>query len=152
MSTFRGKADGGAVRESRDEKPLAVRPQRQWAVRDAEEALRRLPARAKAARAWYARFIREAYAVDAKAVREGLHADRLKPEHVARLPARVRRWWGRQLEFWPARATQWAAEWLGVGQKELDSTLRRGLYVDQNAATRDVYSLGRVQPLEEGEL
>lgn len=139
------------MRESRGEKPLAVRPQRQWAVRDAEEAMRRLPVRAVAARAWYARFIREAYAVDAKAVREGLHADRLTPEQVARLPARVRKWWGRQMEFWPAKAALWAAARLGLGPKELDSTLRRSLYVEQNAATRDVYSLGRVQPLEEGE-
>jgi DNA primase len=131
------------------EKPCAYRPQRQWAVRDAEEAMRRLPE--GPAREYYRRFLREYYAVDAKAVREGLHADRLKPEHVARLPARVRMWWGRQLEIWPAKAALWAAARLGLKPGELDSTLRRSLYVEQNAATRDVYSLGRVQPLEEGD-
>lgn len=131
------------------EKPCAYRPQRQWAVRDAEEALRRLPE--GPAREYYRRFMRECYAVDATAVREGLHADRLKPEHVARLPAGVRSWWGRQMELWPAKATQWAAAWLGLDPKELDSTLRRSLYVEQNAATRDVVSLGRAVPLQEGE-
>lgn len=104
------------------------------------------------AQAWYENFLREYYAVDAKRVREGLHADRLKPEHVEQLPARVRRWWGRQGELWPALAVRWAAKALGLKPAELDTRLRRALYVEQNAATRDVYSLGRVQHMEEGEV
>jgi hypothetical protein len=139
--------------ERRNRKPLgfslgAYRRQRQWAVRDTLEAarLQRLP---PGARAYYERFLREYYAVDARGVREGLHADRLKPEHVRRLPARVRRWWGRQLELWPARAARWAAGALGLKEKDLDTSLRRSLYIDQNRATRDVFSLGRVEYLEE---
>lgn len=135
------------------EKPLgfrlgAYRPQRHEAVRDVLQhgRLERLPS---AARAWYEGFLREYYAVDAKRVREGLHADRLKPEHVAQLPPRVRRWWGKQGELWPALAVRWASKALGLKAKDLDSTLRRSLYVDQNRATRDVFALGRVQPMEE---
>lgn len=138
----------------RQEKPLglrlgAYRKQRHWAVREALELAARLP---PSERMWYEGFLREYYAVDARRVREGLHADRLRPEHVARLPARVRRWWGVQRELWPALAVRWAALALGVKEKELDSSLRRSLYVDQNCATRDVMALGRVEYLEEGEV
>lgn len=126
----------------------AYRPQRHEAVRDVLQngRLSRLP---PAARAYYERFLREYYAVDARCVREGLHADRLKPEHVRQLPAHVRRWWGRQAELWPALAVRWAAKALGLSAKDLDSSLRRSLYTDQNRAGRDVYSLGRTVPLEE---
>ena len=103
-------------------------------------------------RAWLERFDREFYAVDAVRVREGLHADRLKPEAVERLPERMRRWWGRQVEMWPALALRAALKAVGMSEKEaVDSSLRRSLYQAQNAATRDVYSLGRVVYLEERE-
>lgn len=127
----------------------AYRKQRRWEVRDLLEDgyLQRLPSRAAE---WMENFLRESVACDARRIREGLHHDRLKPEHVERLPRPVRRWWGRQQELWPAQAVQWAAKALGLGPKDLDSTLRRGLYVAQNAAGRDVMSLGRVEPLEEG--
>jgi hypothetical protein len=126
----------------------AYRPQRHEAVADVLRygQLDRLP---PSARAYYERFLREYYAVDAKGVREGLHADRLKPEHVRKLPRQVRRRWGRQRELWPALAVRWAAAALGLSAKDLDSTLRRSLYTDQNSAARDVTSLGRCVSLEE---
>lgn len=96
-------------------------------------------------------FLREAYAVDAKRVRTGLHADRLKPEHVERLPSAIRSWWGRQAEFWPSLALRAAMRRLGLKREDLDSERRRALYREQNAAGRDVYSLGRVVYLEETE-
>lgn len=131
----------------------AYRPQRRWQVADVldrrEGYAHRLP---PSARRWLEGFLLEAYAVESSRIRTGLHADRLKPEHVARLPRRMRRWWGRQRELWPALATEAAAALLGLTAKELDSTRRRELYGEQNRATRDVYSLGRVVYVqEEGE-
>lgn len=111
----------------------------------------KLTALPPAAQRYYEGFLREYYAVDAVRVREGLHHDRLKREQEALLPARMRRWWGRQLELWPALAVRAAATRLGLTSKDLDSSLRRSLYVNQNAATRDVFSLGRVEYEQEGE-
>lgn len=91
-----------------------VRPQRRWQM-DHHDPLQggyahRLP---PTERAWLERFDREVYAVDARLVRTGLHADRIAPDGT------------------------------------VDSSRRRALYVEQNAATRDVYSLGRVVSLED---
>lgn len=129
--------------------PVTVRPQRRWQMdhHDRREGYaHRLP---PAARAWLERFDREAYAVDASRVRTGLHADRLTVAAVERLPARMRRWWGSQAELWPELALAAAVTLLGMGPEAVDSSRRRALYVEQNAANRDVYSLGRVVYLDE---
>lgn len=139
-----GKADGGTRTKPLGFSRGAYRPQRHHAVMDVLEHgnLDLLP---PAAARYYEGFLREYYAVDAVRVREGLHHDRLKAEQEERLPSRMRRWWGRQLELWPALAVRAAAKRLGLGPKDLDSSLRRSLYVDQNAATRDVFSLNRIE-------
>lgn len=127
------------------EQRAKFRPQRLWQL-DCDY-VKRLPPSAKR---WMDGFLREYYAVDAKAVHEGLHADRLTAAQVLQLPARFKRWWGCQCELWPALATAAAMRALGMNpsskadRAKLDTSLRRGLYNDQNRATRDVYSLGRV--------
>jgi hypothetical protein len=108
------------------------------------------------ARKWMANFLREAYGANATALKTGLHTDRLKPEAVKRLPRRLRRWWGRQHELWPPLAVDAAVRALGLNperkkdrERVVDASLRRSVYAEQNAATRDVYSLRRVVYLEE---
>jgi hypothetical protein len=133
----------------------AYRPQRWDAVCDLldDGYVQRLPPKE---RQWMERYMREQYGANATALRTGLHADRLKPEAMESLPRRVRRWWGRQTELWPALAVDAAMRALGLnpGRAEdreaaLDASLRRAVYAEQNAATRDVYSLRRVVYLEE---
>lgn len=126
----------------------AYRKQRRWQVDSLEDGyVKRLP---KSAKDWLEGFLREYYACDAKRVREGLHADRLTVAQVKALPARLRRWWGRQRELWPALATAAGMRAIGLNpdnkadRAKLDTSRRRELYVDQNRTTRDVYSLGRV--------
>lgn len=128
----------------------AYRPQRRAEVADVigrEGYAHRLP---RHAQRWLEDFLREFYAVEAKRVRTGLHADRLKPEHVRQLPARVRTWWGRQQELWPTLALQAAMKRIGLKPKDLDTSLRRSLYNAQNAATRDVFARGVVYAEDEG--
>jgi hypothetical protein len=130
----------------------AYRPQRKAEVADVIDPrdgyVHKLPAYA---RKWMEGFLLEAYAVEAKRVRTGLHADRLKPEQVAQLPARVRAWWGRQCELWPPLALQAAMKHLGLTAKDLDTSLRRSLYDAQNRANRDVFARGVVYAEEEEE-
>lgn len=131
------------------------RPQRREQVDCiADGYVHRLP---PAAKAWMEEFLLEAYACDSRRLREGLHADRLTPAQLSQLPARLRRWWGLQLELWPRLATDAGMRALGLNPSSkkdratLDSSLRRGCYSSQNTATRDVYSLGRVVYAEDRE-
>lgn len=147
---------GGLSMEHR--KPLgfslgAYRPQRHWAVRDTLETARleRLPA---AARAYYETFLREYYAVDARRVRTGLHAD--VPRRLSGGTARDGRWWRGVERLWPTlgpeQRSRAVARARAAGMRlQVDASRRRSLYVDQNRATRDVFALGRVELLEEGE-
>lgn len=157
-----GKADGGlSPMRPHHKVPLdqfqvgAYRRQRWDAVTDllGDGYVQRLPPSAKQ---WMARYMREQYGANATDLRTGLHGDRLRPESVERLPARVRRWWGKQLEMWPAIAVDAAIRALGRDpdckkdrEAVVDASLRRAVYADQNRATRDVYSLRRVVYLDE---
>jgi hypothetical protein len=107
-----------------------------------------------AARSWLERFDREVYAVDSARVRTGLHADRLRPEAreaLEALPRRVLVEISALRAKNPTAALALELQLLGMGEEAVDTTLRRQLYAAQNAATRDVYSLGRVVYLEERE-
>ncbi len=130
-----------------------VRPQRRWQMdhHDATQGgyAHRLPPEA---RAWLERFDREVYAVDAAKVRNGLHADRLKPEAedaLAALPAQVVERYRLLVTKEPEKGLRFALRVLGLGEEAVDSSRRRALYGEQNAATRDAYSLGRVVRMEE---
>jgi hypothetical protein len=134
---------------------VAVRPQRRWQMdhHDAQAGgyAHRLP---PAERAWLERFDREVYAVDAQRVRTGLHADRLRPEArkaLEALPRRVLVEIAALRAKDPAAALAMELRLLGMGKEAVDTSLRRRLYVEQNAAARDVYSLGRVVHFEERE-
>lgn len=133
--------------------PVAVRPQRRWQMdhHDAQAGgyAQKLP---PAARQWLERFDREVYAVDSQRVRTGLHADKLRPEAreaLEALPRRVLVELSALRAKDPAAALALELQLLGMGEEAVDTSLRRGLYAEQNSATRDVYSLGRVVYLEE---
>jgi hypothetical protein len=124
----------------------AYRPQRRWAVDSLEDGyLKRVP---EEAQEWMEGFLREYYACDASRLRAGLHADRLKPEHLKRLPPALRA----QLEA-PGpvdrAALKKAMRLLGLKEKDLDSSKRREAYMDQNRANRCVLSLNRAEYFED---
>lgn|ERR1044072_8116330 len=131
-------------------RPGSYRPQRRDAVFDLldDGYVQRLPPTAKQ---WMTRYLREQYGANAMALRDGLHAD--VPRAVGG-PARPRRWWRGVERLWPTltpeqreRATRRAR---AVGLRlQTDASRRRAAYAEQNAATRDVYSLRRVVYLEE---
>lgn len=126
----------------------AYRPQRRAEVDDVigrDGYAHNLP---DAAKRWLEGFLLEAYAVEAQRVRTGLHADRLKPEHVARLPLRWREQLGPQP--WPLAMRDAAMRRLNLQPGDLDTSLRRSLYDAQNRANRDVFSRGVVYAEEEG--
>jgi len=128
----------------------AYRPQRWDAVADLldDGYVHRLP---PAEREWMARYLREHYGANAQMLRTGLHAD--VPRGVGG-PPRLRRWWRGVERLWPsmdgarrAREVACAKRW---GLKvRVDASRRKAVYEEQNAATRDVYSLGRVVRIEE---
>ena len=98
-----------------------------------------------------ARYLREQYGANSTALRHGLHAD--VPRAKAG-PVRARRWWRGVERLWPGftaerreRAVSAAAR-AGLSLRA-DPSRRRSVYAEQNAATRDVYSLRRVVYLEE---
>lgn len=128
----------------------AYRPQRRDAVCDLldDGYVQRLPPKA---RQWMERYMREQYGANATALRTGLHAD---VPRAASGPVRARRWWRGVERLWPTLSEQQRARAVrGAAAARLvlrnDPSLRRAVYAEQNAATRDVYSLRRVVYLEE---
>lgn len=110
--------------------------------------VQRLPPEAKA---WMSRYMREHYGANATALRSGLHAD---VPRVKSGPVCARRWWRGVERLWPSLSQQQRDRAMRGAAKarlvlEADPSLRRSVYAEQNAATRDVYSLRRVVYLEE---
>lgn len=131
-------------------RPGAYRPQRWDAVLDLldDGYVQRLPPKE---REWMRRYLREQYGANATALRTGLHAD---VPRVVSGPVRARRWWRGVERLWPTLSPEQrerarrAAEAMRV-RLQADPRRRRSVYAEQNAATRDVYSLRRVVYLEE---
>lgn len=129
----------------------AYRRQRWDAVTDLldDGYVQRLPPKE---REWMQRYLREQYGANATALRTGLHAD---VPRVIDGPLRARRWWRGVERLWPGMTQQQRDRARLRAERERlslqdDPRRRRAVYAEQNAATRDVYSLRRVVYLEDG--
>jgi len=149
-------------------KRSAYRPYRQWAV-DSLEYADKLPPDAQA---WLERFLREHYDADTELLnperhlrkcrrcrngepcnkrREGpaIHRDEVVLTDECVLPRRWRRWWGKQLELWPALVAEWLNRAHGGVEVATWRDYRRECFRRQNYAYDDVYSRGGVSLWED---
>jgi hypothetical protein len=103
-----------------------------------------------AALAFMERFSREYYDADNRLLKSpfALHRDRLEWDSDAPIPTRWRKWWGRQMEFWPEVAAQALNSVVGEEVARVKH-LRRDCYQLQNLAFRDAYAFKGVTYMED---
>ena len=130
----------------------AYRPQRLWQLEGVIGPggyAMRLP---EPARRWLEGYLLEAYGVEGKRVRAGLHAD--VPRRAAGGTRYQRRAWAAVVRRWPHLTEEQREEQLHRARAwgltlRWDTSARRALYREQNASRRCVLAMGRAVPLEE---